>query len=246
MDQRLPSTEKQQLVRALNEVEKREGLRMRADNGDQQAIRLLERIRERKRPLEQYPDPGEPVIEEVIEQPARRQRMLTGATGSQPALTDVRMQFELEDVPVRGPITVSEERRKFLMDEMRQNVKAVDPSRERTTGNDTDYRMENGLILRLHQSPTVMWLEILQPTESASRWSTSLGIVARLQNWRGASETAIQRRIGVYEIAKSLQPKTIEELAAINKTAEMPLSDPSSAAASSGPTTLDLSARRFK
>ena len=219
---------------------------MRADAGDQQAVQLLERIRERKRPLEQYPDPGTPLIEEVIEQPARRQRMLEGAMGSQPALEDAGLQFEMETVPPPGPIVVSEQQRAELMEEMRQNARGVDPSRETVTGNNTDYRMENGLILRLHQSPTVMWLEILRPATSASRQSISLGMIARLQNWRSASEEAIQRRLGVYEVAKSLQPSTAEGLAAINKTAEMTLPRTPRAAASSAPLTPEPGTRRVK
>ena len=172
--------------------------------------------------------------------------MLEGAMGSQPALADAGMDFELEDLPPPGPIVVSEQQRAELMEKMRQNVKAVDPSRETTTGNNTDYRMENGLILRLHQSPSVMWLEILKPATSASRPSTSLGMIARLQNWKRASSETVQRRMGVYEIAKSLQPSSAEELAAINKTAEMTIPRTPRAAASSAPLTPELGTRRVK
>jgi hypothetical protein len=221
-DAQVPDEEKRQLQRALLELEKREALRMRADAGDQQAIRLLDQMRERKRPLEQYPDPGDPLIEEVIEQPARRQRTLEGPMGSQPAL-EGGMGFELTEEPPSGQITISEERRAELMRAMRENERDPEPSRERETGNNTDYRMQNDLILRFHQTPSVMWLELLRPATSASRGSVSLGIVARLQNWRRRSSEEVTRRKMVYEQAKRLEPMTLEALAAINKTVEMDL-----------------------
>ena len=48
---------------------------MRAQQGDQEAIRVLRMLRERQMPLEQYPDPGQPFIEEVIENPFVRDQL---------------------------------------------------------------------------------------------------------------------------------------------------------------------------
>jgi hypothetical protein len=236
-DAQLTDEEKLQLQRALEELERREAWRMRADQGEQQAIRVLRTMRER--PLEQYPDPGDPEIEEVIDQPARRQRMLEGPAmqggGGQLALEDRegnRMAMEdrrpedrtLEvqmDFPVFGRINISEARRAELMEEMRRNERNPDPSRETTYLTNTDYRMDNGLTLRLHQAPSAMWLELRRPPMSASDAGISLGTVARLQNPSAASQQAIQRRVAVFELAQRLQPPTMEALAAINKTVEM-------------------------
>jgi hypothetical protein len=220
-DAQVSDEQRMQLQDALAELERRESLRMRADQGDQQAIQLLQRMRERKRPLEQYPDPGDPMIEEVIQQPARRQRMLEGPMGSQPALEDTRLQFELEESPALGPIVISEQRRAELMAEMTPYERDADPSREQESGSNTDYRMQNGLILRFHQTSSVMWLELLRPATSLSEGSMSLGMVARLQNWRSRSNEEIERRRLVFERAKRLEPSTAEALAAINKTVEM-------------------------
>jgi hypothetical protein len=231
-DAQVPDDEKRQLQRALVELERREALRMRADRGEQQAIQLLEQIRERKRPLEQYPDPGDPLIEEVIEQPARRQRMLEGSTGSQPAL-EAGLRFEMIDNPPSEPILISEQRRAELMARMAANERVPDPSRERETGNNTDYRMQNGLILRFHQSPTVMFVQLLSPAPSASEGSAELGTVARLRNWREKSGDEIERVRLTYERAKKLEPTTAEALAAINKTAEMDMPLPAGRAAGS-------------
>jgi len=139
--------------------------------------------------------------------------------GSQPAL-EGGLQFQLSDPPPPGQITISEERRAELMNAMRENERDPEPSRERENGPNLDYRMQNELILRLHQTPSVMWLELLRPATSVSEGSVSLGIVARLQNWRSRSQSEIDRRRMVYDQAKILEP-SIEALAAINKTIEM-------------------------
>ena len=145
------------------------------------------------------------------------------------------MEVEVDFLPAPGPIVISETRRAELMAEMRQNARDVDPSRETETGNNTDYRMENGLILRLHETETVMWLELLRPATSLSEGSMSLGMVARLQNWRRrGGEEAARRRREVFDLAKSLQPSTAEALAAINKTVEMDLPTIPRAASSAG------------
>ena len=40
---------------------------MRAQQGDQVAIRMVRMVRERRSPLDQWPNPGDPFIEEVEE-----------------------------------------------------------------------------------------------------------------------------------------------------------------------------------
>jgi hypothetical protein len=84
-DVQLSDADKLQLQLALEELERREAWRMRAEQQDQEAIRVLRAMRKRERPLEQYPDPGLPFIEEVTEGlPTCRQRLAIG--GGQPAI----------------------------------------------------------------------------------------------------------------------------------------------------------------
>ena len=172
------------------------------------------------------------MIEEIIEQPARRQRMLEGATTTLPAL-EAGMRFEMIDNPPTEPILISEQRRAELMAIMAANERPVDPSRETDTDNNTDYRMQNGLILRLHQSPRVMYVQLLSPAISASEGSAEVGTVARLINWRVKTGDEIERVRMTYERAKGLEPTTAEALAAINKTVEMDLPLPARRAAGS-------------
>ena len=129
-----------QLQRALEELERREAWRMRADQGEQQAIRVLEAMRKRERPLEQYPDPGDPRIEEIIDQPARRQRMLEGPEGQQ--ALEAAGQLAIEAGPAtpapptrpsaRGWWRITEEQRADMMSEMARRETAPDPSKELT------------------------------------------------------------------------------------------------------------------
>jgi hypothetical protein len=202
------------LQRALLELERREALRMRAERGEQQAIVLLEQMRERKRPLEQYPDPGDPRIEELIEQPARRQRTLEGPMGSQPALEDAPVEGSGTPAPPtrpRGSYRISEEQRTQMMNEMARGETDADPSRETRRGLNTDYAMENGLTLRFHQGQSV-WVELRSPTGV-------IGTLAKLDNALTGDKSAdILLRQRIYDQAKRLQPSSMEKLAAIRDT----------------------------
>jgi hypothetical protein len=177
-------------------------------------------MRKRDRPLDQYPDPGRPFIEEVIEQPARRQRMLEGPM-EQPALEDApALDAPVEDSSTSAPPTrpsargwyrISEEQRAEMMNEMARGETAADPSRETRRGVNTDYAMENGLTLRFHQGASI-WLEIRSPTGS-------LGTIARLDKvLEGDKSADILVRQRIYDQAKRLQPSNMEKLAAIRDT----------------------------
>jgi hypothetical protein len=209
-DQQISAEEQLDLQRALEELDRREAFRTRAENNDPQAIQLLRAMRKRERPLERYPDPGDPVITEIIEeQPARRQRTLEGAVGVPPALEDVeRGQMALQDVQTTAP----------------------GPPRLTTYRTNTDFRMDNGLILRLHQSNSNMYLELLQPPNVNNPNTTSLGRTGRMDN-PGSAPTAASRRLAAFQRAQLLQPSSIEELMEIYRTSE----SQAAASSSSGP-----------
>ena len=123
------------------------------------------------------------------------------------------------------------------MAEMIQREREPDPQRLTTYRTNTDYKMENGLILRLHQAPSVIWLELLSPptTNLPNLNWISLGRVARLQSPGERSQTAVERRRAAFQRAQRLQPSTVEELAAIYKTVEAASpATPQAAASSSG------------
>ena len=107
------------------------------------------------------------------------------------------------------------------MNDMARGESNLDPSRETVFLSNTDYRMDNGLLVRLHDTPSSMWLELRTPPNVNDMQGATLGILARLQNPRAAPDGAVAKRWRIYELAKRLQPSSMKALAAIRDTVEM-------------------------
>ena len=91
--------------------------------------------------------------------------------------------------------------------------------------------MTNGLILRFHDTSSAMWIELRTPRRGGDQ-GTTIGIISRLQNPRTVSEEQVAKRARIFELAKRLQPSTMEALAAIRDTINL---DPGRASAPSVP-----------
>ena len=137
------------------------------------------------------------------------------------ALEDRRRIEIVMDTPTFGRVSVTEQERRELMEEMEAGERNPDPSRVVISGSNTDYRMDNGLVIRLHEAPSTMWLELRSPPISATDPGVTLATVARIQDGGSAPATARQRRRDVFARAQRLQPSTPKALAAIDRTVEM-------------------------
>jgi hypothetical protein len=231
------------LLDATRELATREMWMMRAQQGDQEAIRVLRMMRERHMPLDQYPDPGQPFIEELIENPFVREQMGLAQLQGQQQLALESGPLAIE-APASGPevasgsagpevasgsgpalatrgvrYRITEEERAELMNEMARNERDPDPDRETSYLNNSDYRMDNGLILRYHEGPNTMWIELRTPPRVGEMQGSSLGTIATLKNVRDGDKLAeISQRTRIYQLAKRLQPSSMKALAAIRDT----------------------------
>jgi hypothetical protein len=132
----------------------------------------------------------------------------------------VPVEVDIEPEPgARGRFQITEDERAQLMNEMAPNERNPDPSRETSYMANTDYRMDNGLVLRFHDAPSAIWIELRTPPRAGDQ-GTTLGILARLQNPRAAPDGAVAKRWRIYELAKRLQPSSMQALAAIRDTVE--------------------------
>ena len=97
------------------------------------------------------------------------------------------------------------------MNEMARRERDPDPSRGSRRGVNTDYAMDNGLTLRFHQGSS-MWLELRSSVGT-------LGTLSRLDNaLDGDKHADILVRQRIYDLAKRLQPSSMDALAAIRDT----------------------------
>jgi hypothetical protein len=108
------------------------------------------------------------------------------------------------------------------MAEMARTERPVDPSRETIRGPNTDYLMDNGLVLRIHEGQN-MYLSIRLPPATAGGGQNTPPPrgqkLAEIKNLRVGDKSAeIRVRLRIYELAKRLQPSTMQALAAIRDT----------------------------
>ena len=106
------------------------------------------------------------------------------------------------------------------MEEMTRNEKEVDMAREPSYLGSTDYMMDNGMIVRLHDTSSAMWIELRTPSRGGEQGAV-IGTISRLQNPRNAPEAQVARRVFTFELAKQLQPSSMEALAAIRDTVDL-------------------------
>ena len=97
------------------------------------------------------------------------------------------------------------------MAEMARDAKVPDRSKETRQDHNTDYQMDNVMILRIHEGRSV-YLAILRPGAREQR----LAEIKNVSDSDTRAEILVRQRI--YEVARGLQPSSMQALAAIRDT----------------------------
>ena len=101
---------------------------------------------------------GQPAIGMQVDQGGIGQLAIMDQERGRMALEDRRRLPVEVDVVTYGQTQITEEQRAQLMEEMLRNEREIDPSRESSYLGNTDYQMNNGLILRFHDTSSAMWI----------------------------------------------------------------------------------------